>query len=108
MSVKNGNQSGNGKTTNGSHFVPLGTRNSSFVISPSRRLWIELLHSALNEEGRAGFVMANGARNGHSCSMKITEDVREYPAELGIAEQEGLKRGMEAKSKGVRGEKRGG
>jgi phosphomethylpyrimidine synthase len=31
--------------------------------------------------------------------MKITEDVRKYAAELGIAEKEALKKGMEAKSK---------
>ena len=35
----------------------------------------------------------------HFCSMKITEDVRKYAAELGIAEEEALKKGMEAKSK---------
>jgi phosphomethylpyrimidine synthase len=35
----------------------------------------------------------------HFCSMKITEDVRKYAAELGIAEEEALKRGMEEKSK---------
>jgi phosphomethylpyrimidine synthase len=35
----------------------------------------------------------------HFCSMKITEDVRKYAAEQGIAEQEALKKGMEAKSK---------
>jgi phosphomethylpyrimidine synthase len=33
------------------------------------------------------------------CSMKITEDVRKYAAEQGIAEEEALKRGMETKSK---------
>jgi phosphomethylpyrimidine synthase len=31
--------------------------------------------------------------------MKITEDVRKYAAEQGIAEEEALKRGREAKSK---------
>ena len=31
----------------------------------------------------------------HFCSMKITEDVRKYAAEQGIAEEEALKRGME-------------
>ena len=31
--------------------------------------------------------------------MKITEDVRKYAAELGIAEEESLQRGMEEKSK---------
>jgi len=35
----------------------------------------------------------------HFCSMKITEDVRKYAAEQGIAEEEALKKGMEAKSK---------
>jgi phosphomethylpyrimidine synthase len=35
----------------------------------------------------------------HFCSMKITEDVRKYAEELGIAEEEALKKGMEAKSK---------
>ena len=33
------------------------------------------------------------------CSMKITEDVRKYAAEQGIAEEEALKQGMEEKSK---------
>ena len=35
----------------------------------------------------------------HFCSMKITEDVRKYAAEQGIAAEEALKQGMEAKSK---------
>jgi phosphomethylpyrimidine synthase len=35
----------------------------------------------------------------HFCSMKITEDVRNYAAEQGIAEEEALKKGMEEKSK---------
>ncbi len=35
----------------------------------------------------------------HFCSMKITEDVRKYAAEQGIAEEEAFKQGMEAKSK---------
>jgi phosphomethylpyrimidine synthase len=34
----------------------------------------------------------------HFCSMKITEDVRKYAAEQGIAEEEALTKGMEAKS----------
>ena len=29
------------------------------------------------------------------CSMKITEDVRKYAAEQGIAEEEALKKGMQ-------------
>jgi len=35
----------------------------------------------------------------HFCSMKITEDVRKYAAEQGIAEEEALKKGMEEKKK---------
>ena len=35
----------------------------------------------------------------HFCSMKITEDVRKYAAEQGIAEEEALQRGLKAKSK---------
>ncbi len=33
------------------------------------------------------------------CSMKITEDVRAYAAQLGVSEEEALKKGMEEKSK---------
>ncbi len=35
----------------------------------------------------------------HFCSMKISEDVRKYAAEQGIAEEEALAKGMEEKSK---------
>jgi len=35
----------------------------------------------------------------HFCSMKITEDVRKYAAEQGLAESDALEAGMEAKSK---------
>ena len=35
----------------------------------------------------------------HFCSMKITEDVRKYAAELQISEDEALAKGMEEKSK---------
>ena len=35
----------------------------------------------------------------HFCSMKITEDVRKYAAEQGIAEEEALAKGMAEKSK---------
>ena len=40
-----------------------------------------------------------GAKTAHFCSMKITEDVRKYAAEQGIAEEEALKKGMEEKSR---------
>src|SRR4051794_37803996 len=35
----------------------------------------------------------------HFCSMKITEDVRNYAAEQGLKDEEALKRGLEEKSK---------
>ncbi|MBI3480660.1 MAG: phosphomethylpyrimidine synthase ThiC [Nitrosomonadales bacterium] len=34
----------------------------------------------------------------HFCSMKITQDVRDFAAAQGVSEQEALKKGMEAKS----------
>jgi len=34
----------------------------------------------------------------HFCSMKITQDVRDYAATQGVSEQEALEKGMEAKS----------
>jgi phosphomethylpyrimidine synthase len=34
----------------------------------------------------------------HFCSMKISQDVRDYAAEKGVSEQEALKKGMEEKS----------
>ncbi len=34
----------------------------------------------------------------HFCSMKITQDVRDFAAAQGLAETEALKRGMEVKS----------
>jgi phosphomethylpyrimidine synthase len=35
----------------------------------------------------------------HFCAMKITEDVRKYAAEQGLAEAEALKKGLAEKSK---------
>ena len=34
----------------------------------------------------------------HFCSMKITEDVRKYAAEQGIAEEAAIKQGLEQKA----------
>ena len=34
----------------------------------------------------------------HFCSMKITQDVREYAEKLGVSEKEALSKGMEEKS----------
>jgi hypothetical protein len=61
--------------------------------------WIQHFIHHLSPVGVAGFVMANTSRSAHSCLMKITEDVRKYAAEQGIAEEEALKKGMEQKSK---------
>ncbi len=62
-------------------------------------LWIQIFHSALNEKGRAGFVMAESARTSHSCSMKITKDVRNYAAEHCIAEEDSSKKGLKEESR---------
>jgi len=61
--------------------------------------WIQHFIHPLSPVGGAGFVMAKTTRSAHPCSMKITEDVGKYSAEQGIAEEEALKKGMEAKSK---------
>ena len=34
----------------------------------------------------------------HFCSMKITQDMRDYAAQIGVSETEALERGMEEKS----------
>jgi phosphomethylpyrimidine synthase len=34
----------------------------------------------------------------HFCSMKITQDVREFAAKQGLSEQEALAKGMEVKA----------
>jgi phosphomethylpyrimidine synthase len=34
----------------------------------------------------------------HFCSMKITQDVREYAARQGVSEQDALQRGMASKA----------
>jgi phosphomethylpyrimidine synthase len=34
----------------------------------------------------------------HFCSMKITQDVREFAAKQGIAEKDAIAKGMEAKA----------
>jgi len=34
----------------------------------------------------------------HFCSMKITQDVRDFAAKQGVSEQEALAKGMEVKS----------
>jgi phosphomethylpyrimidine synthase len=34
----------------------------------------------------------------HFCSMKITQDVRDYAAKIGVSDEEALKKGMETKA----------
>ena len=34
----------------------------------------------------------------HFCSMKITQDVRDYAAQIGVSETEALERGMQEKA----------
>ncbi len=74
-------------------------RQSKFDLRSSPRLWIQLFHSALNPKGRAGFPLAKGTRNAHTCAMTIIEDGRKCAAEQGIAEEEASQQGMEAESK---------
>ena len=62
-------------------------------------LWIQLFHSALNEKGRAEFVMANGARSAHSCPVETNENARNQTVEQGIAKEQTSTRGAGAKSK---------
>ena len=45
------------------------------------------------------FVMVKNTERRHSGAVIINEDVRKYSAEQGIAEEEALKQGLEAKSK---------
>ena len=42
--------------------------------------------------------LSRHSRSDGGCSMKITEDVRKYASELGIAESEALKKGLKEKS----------
>jgi hypothetical protein len=61
-------------------------------------LWIQLFHSALNEKGRAGFVMANNTKTAYSCFVKTAGNSRDCAAEQGITEKEALKHVMEEES----------
>ena len=55
-------------------------RQSTFDIRHSRRLWIQLFHSALNEKGRAGFVMANSASDARSSEQELRRQLIESRA----------------------------
>ena len=46
-------------------------RQSRLAIRRSRRLWIRLCFSALNEQGRAGFVMANSAADARASEQEL-------------------------------------
>ena len=46
-------------------------RQSKFDIRHFLHLWIRLFHSALNEKGRAGFVMANSASDARSSEQEL-------------------------------------
>ena len=43
----------------------------------------------------AGFALANGGKSGHSCSVRIVEDIRQYAAERILTECEALEKGAE-------------
>ncbi len=73
--------------------------------------WKDQFHLSLDPETAAAFhdetLPAEGAKLAHFCSMcgpnfcsmKITQDVRDYAVQHGIDEQEALRKGMEEKSK---------
>ena len=69
------------------------------ITKPDRMNRAVLETNSFNARDRAGFVLANGGKSGHSCSVKIAEDIRQHAAEQGVCEEEALKRGTEAKSK---------
>jgi phosphomethylpyrimidine synthase len=76
--------------------------------------WEDQFNLALDPETAREFhdetMPAEGAKLAHFCSMcgphfcamKITQDVRDYAAEQGIAEEKALERGMQEKSKEFR------
>jgi phosphomethylpyrimidine synthase len=76
--------------------------------------WNDQFNLALDPERARAFhdetLPAEGAKEAHFCSMcgpqfcsmKITQDVREYAASHGVAENEALARGLEAKGKEYR------
>ncbi|MGE5278114.1 MAG: phosphomethylpyrimidine synthase ThiC [Acidobacteriota bacterium] len=78
--------------------------------------WEDQFHLALDPETAREFhdetLPAEGAKlahfcsmcGPHFCSMKITQDVRDYAATLGVAEEKALERGMEEKSEEFRRE----
>lgn len=55
--------------------------------------------AALNAGDRDGFVLANGAKTAQSWSMQTIADACKSAVEQGIAEEEALKKGLEARSK---------
>jgi phosphomethylpyrimidine synthase len=90
-----------------------GAKQRDFALSKARFefRWEDQFNLSLDPETAREFhdetLPAEGAKlahfcsmcGPHFCSMKITEDVRKYAEEQGIAESEALKKGMEAKSK---------
>ena len=73
--------------------------------------WEDQFHLSLDPETAREFhdetLPAEGAKlahfcsmcGPHFCSMKITQDVRDYAAALGVAEEKALEKGMEEKSR---------
>ncbi len=78
--------------------------------------WEDQFHLALDPETAREFhdatLPAEGAKlahfcsmcGPHFCSMKITQDVRDYAASLGVAEEKALETGLAAKAEEFRGE----
>jgi type I restriction-modification system DNA methylase subunit len=55
----------------------------SSPVNNANYAWIQHFIHHLSPVGVAGFVMAKTTRNAHSCSVKITGDVRKNAAEKG-------------------------
>ena len=49
----------------------------------------------------ARFLLANGEKSGHSCEMKIVEDICQHAAKHGLSEDEALRKGREEESNEV-------
>ncbi|MCW1924041.1 hypothetical protein OKA05_15850 [Luteolibacter arcticus] len=63
-----------------------------------KRILFERFYGNEIRSTRTGISVLRSLGEG-GCSMKISEDVRQYAAEQGLAEEEAIARGMEEKSK---------
>ena len=100
-------------TLSKTRFEPTAGRWTATSLSKSRRQfrWEDLFNLSLDPVPARSFhdetLPQDGVKTAHFgsmcgprfCSMKISEDVRQYAAEQGIAEEEALAKALEEKSK---------